>query len=151
MSSPDELILACRALYDAIDSVDQKAADEAGVSRNDLRALNLLSQGPRNPGIIATELGLTTGSVTALLDRLEAKGLVKRSRSETDRRSVIVSPTPDLFEAVGPIYLGVVHTLRQLATAAQERGELEGLVETVASITRAYAGSLSNEGNRTEE
>lgn len=46
------------------------------------------------PGDIASFTGLTSGSVTSLIDRLEAVGYVRRERSAEDRRVVIVRLTP---------------------------------------------------------
>jgi DNA-binding MarR family transcriptional regulator len=43
---------------------------------------------------LSRDVGLEKGSLTTVIDSLEAKGLVSRTRDETDRRSFIVSPTP---------------------------------------------------------
>lgn len=43
---------------------------------------------------LAAELDLDAGALTRLLDRLEAKGLVARERSSTDRRVVLIDLTP---------------------------------------------------------
>lgn len=45
------------------------------------------------PGEIASFTGLTSGSVTSLVDRLETAGYVHRERSAEDRRVVIVRLT----------------------------------------------------------
>lgn len=45
-------------------------------------------------GQLARLAGLTPGSVTTMLDHLEAKQIVARRRSESDRRVVVVSLTP---------------------------------------------------------
>jgi DNA-binding MarR family transcriptional regulator len=37
---------------------------------------------------------MTSGSVTVLVDRLEAAGLIERSREHADRRRVTLRPTP---------------------------------------------------------
>ena len=44
---------------------------------------------------LAREMAMDAGAITRMLDRLEAKGLVKRVRSETDRRVVNVQLTPE--------------------------------------------------------
>ncbi|MEO0392335.1 MAG: MarR family transcriptional regulator [Pseudomonadota bacterium] len=113
--TPKDIVSACRRLYDAIDKLDAVAANRVQVSRNDLRCLNLLSKGPAKPGYIATELDLTTGSVTTLLDRLEAKNLLRRDRDPHDRRGVLVYPTDHLFTVLGPLYLGVAEEIERLA------------------------------------
>jgi len=59
----------------------------------DTKTLFLLkSRGPLTAGEIAQETGLTTASVTSLIDRLERSGFVRRVRHATDRRRVIVEP-----------------------------------------------------------
>lgn len=49
--------------------------------------------GEQTPKDIAAFTGLTSGSVTSMLDRLERAGLVQRARSTMDRRVVLVSLT----------------------------------------------------------
>ena len=43
---------------------------------------------------LATETGLSGGAMTNRIDRLEARGLVRRRPDKSDRRGVIVSLTP---------------------------------------------------------
>jgi DNA-binding MarR family transcriptional regulator len=52
---------------------------------------------------LARECSLDAGAMTRLLDRLEAKGLCKRVRSETDRRVVNISLTPTGTQAASEI------------------------------------------------
>ncbi|WP_406194006.1 MarR family winged helix-turn-helix transcriptional regulator [Kitasatospora sp. NBC_01560] len=46
------------------------------------------------PGRLREELALTSGAVTAVLDRLERAGHVRRTRDDTDRRQVLVHYLP---------------------------------------------------------
>ncbi|MEM9426968.1 MAG: MarR family transcriptional regulator [Pseudomonadota bacterium] len=123
-ATPQDLVAACRRLYASIDRLDTKAANTVGVSRNDLRCLNILAEAPAKPSKIAAELGLTTGSVTTLLDRLEKADLAKRERDPDDRRGIIVHPTHFLFEALGPIYSSVAKEIERIAAEylPEERG-----------------------------
>lgn len=43
---------------------------------------------------LAAETGMSSGAMTNRIDRLEARGIVKRARDKKDRRGVIVSLTP---------------------------------------------------------
>jgi DNA-binding MarR family transcriptional regulator len=115
---------ACRQLHAAIDRLDELAAGMAGISRSDLRCLNLLEHGPLPATVIARQLNLATGSVTALIDRLESKALVTRLREEGDRRVVRVEATAKVFELIGPVYLGFANRLRLLVKGypAADRG-----------------------------
>lgn len=54
----------------------------------------------QTPGEIAIFTGLTSGSVTSLLDRLETAGFVRRERSAKDRRVVLVRLTPKARESL---------------------------------------------------
>jgi DNA-binding MarR family transcriptional regulator len=51
---------------------------------------HLAAAGPLTIGALAQVLELTPATVTALVDRLEARRLVERIRDERDRRRVIV-------------------------------------------------------------
>ncbi|GGE08583.1 hypothetical protein GCM10011529_13790 [Polymorphobacter glacialis] len=79
---------AGRRIHQVVDTIDMVVSVRFGVSRNDLRCLHLLEEGPATPGEVAVRTGLTSGSVTALIDRLEGAGFVERRRSCADRRSV---------------------------------------------------------------
>jgi DNA-binding MarR family transcriptional regulator len=46
-------------------------------------------------GELARESRLTTGAITAVIDRLEDAGLARRVRDPADRRRVRIVPTPD--------------------------------------------------------
>jgi len=49
--------------------------------------LLLLANGPLSPKRLAQALALSAPNLTMLLDRLQERGLLKRERSQTDRRS----------------------------------------------------------------
>ncbi|MEO3713978.1 MarR family winged helix-turn-helix transcriptional regulator [Roseateles flavus] len=53
--------------------------------------LKLRLHGPHSTVQLGKELDMDAGALSRLLDRLEAKGLVQRERSSTDRRVVQVS------------------------------------------------------------
>lgn len=66
-------------------------ASQVDLGATEEKTLFLLSRlGPLTAGEIAHHTGLTTPSVTSLIDRLESKGFVQRVRDERDRRRVIV-------------------------------------------------------------
>jgi DNA-binding MarR family transcriptional regulator len=69
-----------------------QVAEKAGLGPSDGQFLTLLQvHGPLTPGRLAELSGLTTGTVTGVLDRLERAGYVRRDRSLNDRRKVLVS------------------------------------------------------------
>src|ERR1700754_365826 len=59
-----------------------------------IRALMQVAQDEEiTAGSLAKRAELSPGAMTALLDQLEASGMITRRRSETDRRQVIVGVT----------------------------------------------------------
>lgn len=136
MSSGVDVVQACRDLSAAIDALDQVAAEAVGISRGDLRCLNLLEHGPLAPKEIAARLGMTTGSVTALLDRLEISKLVKRMSDPDDRRALLIQITPNAFKTLAPIYRRCADTLEK-AVAALPREQQSLAVSHIELVTRA--------------
>ena len=91
----DELIAEVRRSQAATDRFDQAVADFLGVNRTDLRCLEFIeSEGPVTAGRLAEVTGLTSGSITAVIDRLERAGYARRVRDEQDRRRVLVELAP---------------------------------------------------------
>jgi DNA-binding MarR family transcriptional regulator len=89
----------------AVDAVDAAAAAYLKVNRTDLRCLEILSQADSVlPSQLAVQLGLTTGSVTAMLDRLERLRYVSRSADPSDRRKVVIRITPKAARKAAKIY-----------------------------------------------
>jgi DNA-binding MarR family transcriptional regulator len=74
---------------------NQVVAQRVGLGPSDSQFMSLLSlHGPLSPGRLAELSGLTTGTVTGVIDRLERAGFVRRQRDTTDRRKVLVAPVP---------------------------------------------------------
>jgi DNA-binding MarR family transcriptional regulator len=87
-----ERILA--ALLRTIASVivfNAQVADQLGLGVSDMQFMTYLQlEGPLSPGRLAELSGLKSGTVTGVVDRLEAAGYVHRERDESDRRKVRV-------------------------------------------------------------
>jgi len=70
-----------------------------GLHHTDVEALTrvLVAQErgtPMTAGALATELGLTSGAITFVVDRLERAGHLSRVRDDTDRRKVLLHYSP---------------------------------------------------------
>lgn len=88
----------------------QAASLRMGLNPTDGKCLSVLREvGPITAGELAHLIGLTTGAVTGVIDRLEARGFVQRVADPHDRRRVIVEPiagatnTPELGAIYGPL------------------------------------------------
>jgi DNA-binding MarR family transcriptional regulator len=78
---------------DAVQAYDERFGERFGLAGSDRRCLSLLAAGPRLAREIAEGIRLTPAAVTALVDRLETRGLVRRLADPADRRRTIVELT----------------------------------------------------------
>ncbi|MFD7709550.1 MarR family winged helix-turn-helix transcriptional regulator [Streptomyces sp. NPDC059785] len=76
-------------------------AGDHGLHATDIQALAVVldSAEPVTPGRLREHLGLTSGAVTACLDRLERAGHIRRVRESADRRVVHIHYVPDARSA----------------------------------------------------
>lgn len=93
MRARQEIGLLLRRLNVELDAVGQRFADVHGLNRTDVRALvAIMDAARRGEALTAGRLGeavdLRSASVTALVDRLERVGHVRRVRDPEDRRRV---------------------------------------------------------------
>ena len=103
-------------------------AEQLGLSATEMKTLLLLNRpGSLTAGEIAHQIGLTTPSVTSLIDRLESKGFVRRVRDTVDRRRVIVERNEARFAELEQSFQALQESFRdflgvysddQLATIA---------------------------------
>ena len=78
-----------------------------GQSPAQLHVLGLLSEiGPTTVSSVATHLGVTPPSASAIVDRMVEAGLVTRERNEADRRVVTVSLSPSGRDTLGSVVGG---------------------------------------------
>ncbi len=101
------VIYAARAIEAATQRFDAAACEVLGINDTDNRCLSIIDNeggGSITAGRLAELSGLTTAAITALLDRLERKGYVRRVRDERDRRRVLVELTPLMRQRAEPIW-----------------------------------------------
>ncbi len=100
-----ELITQVREEQEDVQAFDEEAARVLGVNLTDVRVLGILDrEGRLTASVLAEEAGLTTGSMTTLIDRLEVAGYVRRVRDKVDRRRVFVELTALARERTGKIW-----------------------------------------------
>lgn len=104
------LVDSLRASQTASDMMDEAFCDFLGINRTDGRCIDVIDRrGRLTAGELAREVGLTTGAVTALIDRLEAAQLVQRKSDPRDRRKVLIELTPDAKKLAADIYGQLAH------------------------------------------
>ena len=83
-------------------------ADRFSLNQADLEVLDLiLLRGKASAGDLADATGLSSGSVTALIDRLERAGYIERFDDPDDRRRVLVRVCHDAIEPIKAIYSAI--------------------------------------------
>ncbi|MGW1752530.1 MarR family winged helix-turn-helix transcriptional regulator [Streptomyces sp. NPDC002092] len=102
----EELSRESRRYLAAYVLFNQAIADHLSLHPTDVQCLSLLTtrSGPFTVKQIAEMTGLTTGSATRLVDRLERGGYVLRSPDQKDRRRVLVTPVPERIARVTAVW-----------------------------------------------
>jgi DNA-binding MarR family transcriptional regulator len=123
--------------------VGQAAADRIGINATDLNCLNILSSsGQLTAGELARATGLTTASITGVIDRLEAAGYVRRERDASDRRRVVVHLVLEkVLHDVAPVFLPMIREWQQLAAGYSE-DELRLIVAFYGRMEQVFRDHL---------
>lgn len=97
--------------------INSLVAERVGVIMTDFHCLHALQQGgPTTPGALAAKVRVTASSATRMVDRLEAAGCVTRMPDPSDRRKVVIVPTPAGLDRIASYYVGLTaRTHRDLA------------------------------------
>lgn len=120
--------------------VHQAVADRLGLNVIDLRCLRLAQETVEpTAGHLAKITGLTTGTITALLDRLEKARFIRRERDPEDRRKVIVKLLPSGVQRVERIMAPLSEDMNKALEDLTE-DELRAVVKffevTAAAVSR---------------
>jgi DNA-binding MarR family transcriptional regulator len=107
-----------------------------GLNPTDLECLDLLEMaGPTTAGRLAEHAGLTTGAMTAVIDRLERAGFARRIRDAEDRRCVRVEALSRNFRHIAGLYRRLADSTARLHEQYDDRQ----LALVVEYLTRALA------------
>ena len=93
----------------------------------------LLHRGPHAVNAIGRRIELTSGSITSAVDRLELRGLVVRASDAGDRRTRVVSLTPEGHARIRDVF---AHHKKAMDRAARglSRDERETLLRLVKKL-----------------
>jgi DNA-binding MarR family transcriptional regulator len=111
------------------------AAEKIGINATDLVCLNILSfSGHMTAGELARATGLTTASITGVVDRLEEAGFVTRERDPRDRRRVVVQINLDrAMRDVAAVFVPMLRAWRDMASRYSD-DELRLIVDFYARM-----------------
>ena len=92
----DHIVAALRRIVRAIDLQSRRIVDACGLTGPQLVVLREATRlGGASVSALARAASLSQPTTSGILERLEKRGLVRRQRSEQDRRSLFVSVTPE--------------------------------------------------------
>ena len=143
--------LAIMQWQDATQAYDEAVGTRLGLNMAERHCIGLLYGGPQSAGAIATATGLTPAAVTALIDRLEARGLLTRTRSLEDRRKVVIEATEATRE-LSARYYGAIAKEGEKVIATFSDAELATIsrfVNAALDLQRAQLARLKAEGSDT--
>ena len=90
------LWLVLARCHRALSQIAERSIKEAGLCLTDFAALEaLLHKGPLTISEIQGKVLLASGSMTAAVDRLEKKELIRRGPAPSDRRARVLHLTPE--------------------------------------------------------
>jgi DNA-binding MarR family transcriptional regulator len=114
----ESFTLSMRALGDRTVLYQHNVAASLGLNNSDFMSVDILREkGAITAGELSKLTGLATGSVTALIDRLEKMGYVRRQNDPKDRRKVIIVPLYENKEEVSNTYMPLHSAMVKLASS----------------------------------
>ena len=115
--------------------ISRTVADRFGMHMTDLEVLDLIFlRGEVSAGDLASATGLTSGSVTALIDRLAKAGYVERCDDPSDRRKVLVRIRPENIEPIKATYMSMQKRMFELWSGFEPH-DLEVIIDFVTRST----------------
>ena len=140
-----------RAYLDAVtlsEPHQSRLWQSAQLTMTQLRTLRSLRDGPRAAGELGRKLGLSATSMTRILDRLEDRRLLRRSRDEEDRRKVLVALLPEGRRVVGEIPLlggsSLLAAVEELT--GEQRRQVTAALRLLVDRVREVEGRVAREG-----
>jgi len=142
----EKVLLRSRELSTETVMFHTAISETRGLSAVDAKVLDYLARfGPQTPKDLARLSGLAPASVTAMIDRLESKGIVSREPHPDDRRKILI--TLDLQAIASGVHLWdhLVKGMYELCDryTDDELRTVIGFVEACTSLTHESTAKLT--------
>ncbi|MEN1969523.1 MarR family transcriptional regulator [Lentibacillus sp. N15] len=132
----ETLIKLLRKFSTRMTLFQQNIAHSLGVFHTDLKCADIINEtGPINPSELAKESGLTTGTVTTLIDRLVDAGYVTRQRDPNDRRKVFICANKEEQSKIKDLYIPLAKSIAQLCDRYSDE-ELKSIFDFMHQVTK---------------
>ncbi len=124
MNSEDEVLDALKRIMRAVDMHSRRLLVQHGLSTPQLICLRELARGgPVPSGRLAEQVNLSPATLSGILDRLEARGFIRRVRQLDDKRRVMVELSAEgsalLAHAPSPMQDDFLRRFRALSATQQ--------------------------------
>lgn len=122
-------------------------AKRMGVNQTDFECIDVIwLRGRVTAGELAKAVGLTTGAVTGVIDRLEKAGLARRERDARDRRKVYVSVLPRTI-AEGRKHYGRLEKATNALIASYSDKEIALILDYFTRARDILVGEIARAGD----
>lgn len=153
-TTPDEFPTALDALTNALRMMENAQrhlrdyiASDIGINITDLTVIGIVDDlGRLTPKHLATEIAMTTGAVTAVIDRLVKAGYIARIPNPRDRRSVFLELTAtgaDTAARINDNYRSAANAALQASPDLGSENSAEELARAAVAITAHTMDSIS--------
>jgi DNA-binding MarR family transcriptional regulator len=141
----DSVVRALRRVNVQGSIFGQSVAIRLGLSESDIDALELLiDSGAATAGRLAEAMGLTSGAVTRVIDRLEQAGYVRRTPDPADRRRVVIEVVPERIASVESLLESLERAFATEAArySADQLETINGFLSRMAELTQTEAARM---------
>lgn len=140
MNRIDSSLIALRRILRATDMFGRELAQSAGLTAVQLRVLQVVGEtGQSTATAISNRMRVSQATVTVLVDKLVARGMVQREKSQSDRRQtdILITDLGQQTLATAPDPLQQRYVSRFLAMQDWEQAMLVAALERVAAMLDA--------------
>lgn len=149
MRQADETLALIRGLWRDLSRNPFAEAEEHGITGPQITVIScLVSRGPMTVTEISTALGMSHSTASGIVDRLQARDLLRRSRDSADRRRTTIAVTDSVSRYVRELEAGPSARLAEALSAATagQRRAIKGGLETLRALLDTSSGRATRPG-----
>ncbi|MBA3004228.1 MAG: MarR family transcriptional regulator [Desulfurivibrio sp.] len=121
-------------LYERLSSWEQDVVKSSGLSTPQMHTIEIVGHSDSlRMKDLAKKMGVTTGTLTVMVDRLEQQGLLKRTPHETDRRSYLIALTEKGQELFSEHHQYHLHLTEEITStlSREEQAQFSAVLEKI--------------------
>ena len=122
----------------------QAVGEILDINVTDMKCLDIITlTGSTSPSQLSELTGLSTGSTTAMIDRLERRGLVERQPNPEDRRGTKIVLSKEAARKLHTLFRSMAHAMNKLVCSYSEE-ELETLSNFFTKVISLWKKEREN-------